>query len=66
MTDRVNYITVVVSENLREDDALPLIAAIGMLNGVVSVGYSVADPGSYAATARARYDLAGKVMEALK
>ena len=65
MTDRVNYISVVVPENLREDDALQLIAAIGLLKGVVSVGYSVADIDSFVATSRARSELSAKVMNAV-
>lgn len=66
MTDRVNYLTVVVREDLREDDAIPLMAAIGLLQGVISVGFDVADAASYAATQRAKNELAGKVLEALK
>lgn len=66
MTDRVNYLTVVVRGDLREDDAIPLMAAIGMLQGVISVGFDVADPASYVAEQRAKHELMSKVWEALK
>jgi hypothetical protein len=63
VTDRVNYLTVVVKGNLREDDAMPLMAAIGLLKGVVSVGFSVADPEAYAAEARARENLSQRILD---
>lgn len=66
MTDRVNYLTVVVRDDLREDDAIPLMAAIGMLKGVISVGFDVSDPAAYAAGRRARSALAEKILDALK
>lgn len=66
MTDRVNYLTVVVRGDLREDDALPLIAAISQFKDVISVGFDVADAASYVAEQRAKNALIAKIMEALK
>ena len=37
MTDRLKGLTVVFDDDIREDDAQPLIDAIGQLRGVLSV-----------------------------
>jgi hypothetical protein len=53
MTDRVNYVTVFLEENTRDDDIKPLVAAIEQLRGVLKVKINVADRESYIAEARA-------------
>lgn len=66
MTDRYNTLTVVLEENLRSDDAQPLIDAIRMFKGVVDVGAHVADPATYAANTRARTELRAGLFELLR
>lgn len=63
MTDRVHTLTVVLREDTRVDDVQPLIDAIKMLRGVLSVSTSVADIESNMAEERARVVLGEKLME---
>ena len=65
MTDRLHSLTVVLSENLRTDDAAPLIAAISQLKGVLSVTGIVADFSDHMAVERARHDLGTKLWSVL-
>lgn len=62
MTDRVNYLTVVLKNNMRDDDVLPLIAAITLLNGVATVGMNVVSPNDYSAVEQAKHDLRMKII----
>lgn len=62
MTDRVRHLTVVLKAGIREDDAMPLISAISLMKGVVSVGYDVEDLTHYVADQRARAELGGKLI----
>jgi hypothetical protein len=57
MTDRYNALTVVLEENIREDDAEALIGAIRQLKGVQDVVPNVADINSVVADSRARLEL---------
>ncbi len=57
MTDRLNGLTVVFEENMRDDDADAIISAIGQLRGVLKVVPEVADHDSYVSDTRARYSL---------
>ena len=66
MTDRYNSLTVVLEQNMRSDDAVPILQAISMIRGVLTVTGNVADPDSCVAESRARHDIASKVLEALK
>lgn len=61
MTDRYNYLTVVLEQDIRSDDAEPLIQAISMLRGVVKVEPHVANPDNYMAEERARRELGEKL-----
>lgn len=54
MTDRLHSLTVVLEEDLRVDDAELLIAAIGMMRGVLSVSPNVSDTRDLVAQMRAR------------
>lgn len=65
MTERVKHITVVVSENMREDDAVPLISAISLLKGVISVGFDVQDIDAHVAQSRARNEISGQILAIL-
>ena len=61
MTDRYHTLTVVLTEDTRDDACKPLIDAILMLRGVLSVTGQVADTASHMAEERARHSL-GKQM----
>ena len=62
MTDRYHTLTVVLKEDLRDDDCKPLIDAILMLRGVASVTGVVSDFDSHMAETRARLDLGEKLI----
>jgi hypothetical protein len=57
MTDRYNYLTVILEDDIRSDDAEPLIKAIGMLRGVLAVQPHVANASDRTAQERARHEL---------
>lgn len=63
MTDRFHSLTVVLVQDIREDDAEALIQAICMLRGVVSASGNVSDPTSYMAEQRARRELEQKLLD---
>jgi hypothetical protein len=62
MTDRINYLTVVLEQNMRSDDCESLINAIRMIRGVLSVTPNVADPDHHMAEERARQELGRRLM----
>jgi len=62
MTDRYHTLTVVLAEDTSDDDCKPLIDAILMLKGVVSVTGAVSDLNSYMAEERARLAIGEKLM----
>ena len=66
MTDRYNYLTVVLAQDTRSDDAEPLVEAIKQMRGVVEVRPNVTAPGDFAAYSRARSELTEKLWAALK
>lgn len=58
MTDRINAITVVLENDIRDDDAEALLNAIRMIRGVLSVEPHIADSISATVTEmRIRNDL---------
>jgi hypothetical protein len=57
MSDRYNYLTVVLEHDLRDDDAQALIQAIYQLRGVLKVEPNVADAQAFLAQARAKAEL---------
>lgn len=65
MTNRLMSLTVVLERDLREDDAEPILEAIRLLKGVVSVEGNVADHTHYAAYRQARVELEAKLWKAL-
>ena len=65
MTDRVFALTVVLKDNTCTDDAQPILDAIQMIKGVLSVEAHVADIGQWTADTRARRDLGEKLWEIL-
>lgn len=65
MTDRVAYITVAVRDNLREDDAQPLMDAIALLKGVVGVTFKPVDMETIVARQSARNEIREGIMAVL-
>lgn len=66
MTDRLNALIVVLEQDIREDDARPLIQAISQLRGVASVQPNVADIASHIAHTRARHEIETRLFKALR
>jgi DICT domain-containing protein len=66
MSDRYNYLTVVLERDLKDEDAEPLIAAIKQFRGVLSVTPNVVDTAALLAEERARVELANKLWEVLR
>jgi hypothetical protein len=62
VTERIHSLTVILSEDMREDDAKALIDAVLMLKGVGGVATNVADVASYMAEQRARNELGEKLL----
>jgi len=62
MSDRINAITVTLAKDIREDDAEPLLNAIRMLKGVMTVTPHVADHAAMMAEERARRELGDKIL----
>lgn len=65
MTDRFHSLTVVLEEDMREDDAQAIIAAISQLRGVLRVAGEVTDLRAYIAEQRAKRELRIKILELL-
>ena len=63
MTDRINSITVVLDKDYREDDAQPILDAIGMIQCVISVKGNVSNIESHMAEQRARQHYQKKIWE---
>ena len=66
MTDRHNGYVVVLAKDSREDDAQAIVAALGMIKGVLSVEPITADIGSLTADVRAWYKMADRFTALLK
>lgn len=66
MSDRTIHLTVVLDEETRVDDAEPILAAIAMIRGVVSVTANVTNTLDHVAYARARHDIETRLYTALQ
>lgn len=66
MTDRHAGYVVVLAENIRDDDAQSIVAALCMVKGVLSVEPVISDPGISIATARAKGEVFEKFMSFAK
>lgn len=66
MTDRYKALIVTLEQDIRADDAEPLISAISHLREVVSVDGMVAGPDDWTARQRIRSELSRKLWEALE
>ena len=65
MTTHYNSLLVVLEQDIRDDDAEPLIAAIKQLRGVVDVKGNPASIESATAEARVRVELGKKLFDIL-
>jgi hypothetical protein len=65
MTDRFHSLTVVLEQDMRDDDAQAIINAISQMRNVLSVNGNVADLESHVAYSRARQELGGKLFAIL-
>jgi hypothetical protein len=63
MTDRYATLTVVLDRDIRDDDAEPLIKAIGMMKGVIAVEGNVDNLHTYAARERLRREWGQKLYD---
>jgi len=66
MTDRYNALTVVLESDIREDDAGPIIIAIRMIRGVLSVEPHVVDIDTHIAEDRARARLLTEILTVVR
>ena len=65
MTDRIFAYTVILEQEIREDDAEAITQAIKMIKGVAKVVPQVTDAGHYFAVETARRELTEKLWEIL-
>lgn len=65
MTDRISSLTVVLNNNMRTDDADPIMQAIMQLRGVISVTGNVSNLGEHVAQERVRRELTDKLWAVL-
>lgn len=65
VTDRYKAFIVTLDHDIRTDDAEPLLDAIRLLRGVLSVEPMVADMDSAIADTRARHELGQKLLSAI-
>lgn len=63
MTDRLRGFVVTLDRDLREDDAEATLTALRQVKGVVDVSSVVADLPAHMAYARARQEIAGRLVE---
>lgn len=66
MTDKIHALTVALEVDMRSEDAEPLIAAIRMLRGVISVTTHISEPSLYVIENRVRHNLIEKLLEVMK
>ena len=66
MTDRINALTVVLEQDIRDDDVQGLVDAIGWLRGVLRVDLHVASTADHVAKSRARADIRDRLYKALE
>jgi hypothetical protein len=65
MSDRYNFLTVILEKDIKDEDAEPLIQAIKCLRGVLNVTPNVSDPTALLAEQRAKAELSAKLWKVL-
>lgn len=63
MTARYHSLTVALAEDIRADDIVPLVNAIGQLRGVLSITSQEVDSTTFMAEERARHELGQKLLD---
>jgi hypothetical protein len=66
MTDRHAGYIVTLADDVREDDAQAIIAALGMVKGVLSVEPITADPRTFIAEARRDVEWASRIHDVVR
>lgn len=66
MTDRIKGFYVALEENVREDDAEPIMNAVSQLRGVLAVEPLRVESADWVATQRVRNELVTRLFEVLK
>ncbi len=66
MSDHVNAFTVVLDEDIREDDVRQITTAIMQIRHVISVDANVADITAHMAESRAKFELSKKLMDIVR
>lgn len=66
MTDRIAFLTVELSEDVREDDIQPLVDALCQFKGVMHVKLGKSDPLQGIAERRARLAVYDKILNLFK
>lgn len=66
MTDRVHALTVVLGEDMREDDVQALIDAIRMMRNVIDVRAHVTDVMMHSVHARVRAETLHRIIDLFK
>lgn len=66
MTDRISALSVVLSQDMREDDVRALVEAISLFSGVLQVSTRVADLSEHIAHARVRRELSDALWKVLQ
>ena len=66
MTDRVNAFLVVLEQDIRLDDAEPIVDAIRHIKGVLSVTNQIVTSGDWVASQRAKAELTRRLFKALE
>jgi len=66
VTDRINALTVVLKDDMRDDDIEHLVNAIKMFGNVLSVKANISELEDHIALERARSELEKKIWKALR
>lgn len=65
MSDRYNYLTVILEQDLKDEDAEPLMEAIKQFRGVLNVAMNISDSTAWLAEERAKHELRDKLWRIL-
>lgn len=63
MSNRYHSLTIVLEEDMKDEDAEGLMDALLHLKGVVGVEPNISDPNTVTAVVRARYELGMKLLD---
>lgn len=66
MSDRIDSLTVVLSDDVRDDDVEMIVNAIAHVRGVLEVVPRVVEPGDHVARMRARAEVREKLIEIVR